>query len=105
MQIEKAVRCHKMIIFLKNNATAVFAALILSAVLLMTSGCAYQPARAQTDNTGGLFGTSNFKDQIVKGGNHVMDQIIKGGAGFLNTTAASLPNVRAHFGTWQSQAL
>ncbi|NAL77702.1 hypothetical protein DYY65_05560 [Nitrososphaera sp. AFS] len=82
-----------------------FAALILSAVLLMTSGCAYQPAKAQTDNTGGLFGASNFKDQIVKGGNHVMDQIIKGGAGFLNTTAASLPNVRAHFGTWQSQAL
>jgi hypothetical protein len=51
----------------------VFAALILSAVLLMTSGCAYQPARAQTDNTGGLLGTSNFKDQIVKDGNHVMD--------------------------------
>ena len=89
----------------ENNAAAVLAALILSTILLTTSGGIFQPTRAQINNTGGLLSTSNFKDQIVKGGNHVMDQIIKGGAGFLNTTAASLPNVRAHFGTWQSQAL
>jgi hypothetical protein len=83
----------------KNNATAALAVLILSAVLLTTSGSANQPARAQTNNTGGLLSASNFKDQIVKGGNHVMDEITKGGAGFLNATAAHLPNVKDHFGT------
>jgi hypothetical protein len=85
----------------KNNAaSAVLAALFLSAILLTASESASQPARAQTNNTGGPFTTSaNFKDQIVKGGNHVLDQITKGGAGFLNATAANLPNVRANFGS------
>jgi hypothetical protein len=84
----------------KNNGGAVLAALFLSVILLTTSESAFQPARAQTNDTEGQFTTlANFKDQIVKGGNHVLDQITKGGAGFLNATAASLPNVRAHFGT------
>jgi hypothetical protein len=83
----------------KNNAIAVLAVLILSAVLLATSGSIFQPARAQTNNTGELLSASNFKDQIVNGGNHVMDEITKGGAGFLNATAVHLPNVKAHFGT------
>jgi hypothetical protein len=74
--------------------------LFLSAVLLTTGGSAFQSARAQTNNTGGLFGTlANFKDQIVKGGNHVADQIAKGGARFLNGIAASVPNARVHFDT------
>jgi hypothetical protein len=60
----------------KNNAIAVLAALILSAVLLATRSI-FQPARAQTNNAGGLLSASNFKDQIIKGGNHVMDEITK----------------------------
>jgi hypothetical protein len=85
---------------LKKNAAIVLAALLLSAILLTTSGSTFQSARAQTNNTGGLFGTlANFRDQTVKGGNHVVDQITKGGAGFLNGIAASLPNTRVHFDT------
>jgi len=85
----------------KNNAAAaVFAALFLSAILLTTSENTFQPARAQTNNTAGLSITlGNFRDQIVKGGNHILDQIRKGGAGFLNATGANLPNVRVHFGS------
>lgn len=84
----------------KNNIAAVLAALLLSTVLFTTGAGAFQSVRAQTNNTGGLFGTlANFKDQIVKGGNHVADQIAKGGAGFLNGIAASVPNARVHFDT------
>src|SRR5215467_15891839 len=84
----------------KNNAAAVFAAFFLSAILLTTSESAFQLATAQTNNTAGLSITlGNFRDQIVKGGNHILDQITKGGAGFLNATAANLPNVRVHFGS------
>jgi hypothetical protein len=36
----------------KNNSIAVLAALILSAVLLATSGSIFQPARTQTNTLG-----------------------------------------------------
>src|SRR5262249_50789706 len=56
--------------------------------------------RAETNNTGGLsISLGNFRDQIVKGGNHILDQITKGGAAYLNATVANLPNVRANFGS------
>jgi hypothetical protein len=44
---------------------------------LLATRSIFQPARAQTNNAGGLLSASNFKDQIIKGGNHVMDEITK----------------------------
>ncbi len=82
----------------KHNTAALLGALIISAALF-TSG-AFQSARAQTNNTGGLLGAlANFHEQIVKGGSNIADQIGKGGASVLNSIAAAVPNVRAHFDT------
>jgi hypothetical protein len=69
-------------------------------LLLTTGTSATQPAKAQTTvGENMLGGLTNLRDQIVKGGNHVVDQITKGGIGFLTAIGSSVPNVRVHINT------
>lgn len=72
-----------------NNAT-VFAALLLSTVLIMTVATTFQLVNAQSNLGGSLFGNlTNVRDQIVKGGNNVAHQISKGGVGLLPAFGAA----------------
>jgi len=73
-------------------------ALLVSTMLLTTHTSIIQSAKAQT-TVGDVGGLTNIRDQIVKGGNHVVDQITKGGIGFLTSVGASVPNVRVHINT------
>jgi hypothetical protein len=84
----------------KNNIAAVLTALLLSAVLFTTGAGAFQSAKAQLNPGQSLLGTlTNARDQIVKGGNHVVDQISKGGTGFLSALGAAAPGIRVHLDT------
>jgi hypothetical protein len=80
-----------------TKSTILIVALLFSAVLLTTGTSATQPAKAQTTvGENMLGGLTNLRDQIVKGGNHVVDQITKGGIGFLTSVGSSVPNARVH---------
>jgi hypothetical protein len=66
--------------------------------MLLTTGTSItQSAKAQTTLGQNMLGElTNIRDQIVKGGNHVVDQITKGGIGFLTSVGASVPNERVY---------
>lgn len=75
-------------------------ALLLSTMLLSTATTGIQSAKAQTTVGENVLGSlTNVKDQIVKGGNHIVDHITKGGIGFLTSVSSSLPNLRVHINT------
>jgi hypothetical protein len=80
-----------------GKTARIVAALILSTALLATSTSGLQFANAQTivgENM--LGGLTSLRDEIVKGGNHVIDQVTKGGSGFLTAVGSNIPNVRVH---------
>jgi len=80
-----------------RKTTSIVAALILSTALLTTSTGVLQFANAQTTVGGNMLGgLTSLREQIVKGGNHVIDQITKGGIGFLTAVGSNIPNVRVH---------
>lgn len=81
---------------IKKSATLVVV-LLVSTMLLTTGTSITQSAKAQTTvGQNMLGGLTDLRDQIVKGGNHVVDQITKGGIGFLTSLGANLPNERVY---------
>ena len=71
--------------------------LLVSTMLLTTGTSITQSAKAQTTLGQNMLGElTNIRDQVVKGGNHVVDQITKGGIGFLTSVGASVPNERVY---------
>jgi|GEM_PF-1292600 hypothetical protein len=80
-----------------TKSAIIVVALLSSTMLLSTATTAIQSAKAALGENI-LGGLTNFSDQIVKGGNHVVTQIAKGGAGFLKSAAAfvGIHNIQLH---------